>query len=179
MGTRTAIFQKQKNGEYLGIYIHYDGYIEGVGKTLFEHYGNRQKTSELLNKKRFLSSLGTTTEIISNEEHMELYKTNSEDFEKYCVAHKDEEYFFAESLEDIQNMQYLSYYNGEIDGFYVDTEQGKEFKPYRGSHNNGFLYVQDLDGVWYVSQSKEIEPYDMKQFEKLEKYMWFKKGIIE
>ena len=71
-------------------------------------------------------------------------------------------------------MQYLSYYNGEIDGFYVDTEQGKEFKPYRGSDNNGFLYVQDLDGVWYVSQSKEIEPYDMKQFEKLEKYMWFK-----
>ena len=41
MGTRTAIFQKQMNGEYLGTYIHYDGYIEGVGKTLFEHYGDR------------------------------------------------------------------------------------------------------------------------------------------
>lgn len=171
MGTRTAVFQEQENGKYLGIYVHYDGYIEGVGKTLLNHYQDRQKTYELLNKKRFLSCLGTTTEIISYEKHREMYSLKSKDIEKYCVGHESEEFFLADSLEDIRNMQYLSYNEGEIDGFYVSAKEGKEFVAFRGSDNNGFLYVQDLKGTWYVSQEGEIEPYNMKQFEKLEKYL--------
>lgn len=171
MGTRTAIFQEQKNGKFVGTYVHYDGYIEGVGKTLFENYSDRQKTDQLLNKKRFLSCLGTTTDIISFEKRYEMYKSNSKDVEKYCVSHKDEEYFFAENLRDILNMQYLTYCNGEIDGFYTKTKQGKEFIPFRGSDNNGFLYVQDLKGDWYISQAENKSPFNMKDFEKLANYL--------
>lgn len=171
MGTRTAVFQEQIDGTYLGTYIHYDGYIEGVGKTLFDYYKDREKVAELLNKKRFLSCLGTKTEVISFEEQFEMHRTNAEEVHKYCVAHNDEEYFIADSLEDIRDMQYLTYSNGEVDGFYVNTDKGKEFTPFRGSDNNGFLYVQDLKGVWYVSQSNEIKPYEMKAFDRLEKYI--------
>ncbi|MGJ7589126.1 hypothetical protein [Staphylococcus shinii] len=171
MGTSTAIFQEQMNGRYVGTYIHNDGYIEGVGQTLFEHYSDRQKTAELLNKKRFLSSLGTTTGLISHETQLQMYKSESEELGKYCVSGEDEEYFFAANLAEIRNMQYLSYYNGEIDGYYVDTRQGKEFKAFRGSDNNGFLYVQDLQGIWYVSLVEDKSPYNMKSFEELSKYL--------
>lgn len=171
MGTRTAIFQEQTDGNFLGTYIHYDGYIEGVGKTLFENYSSRQKTAQLLNKKRFLSCLGTTAEIISFDTQFKMYESNSKDVNKYCVSHKDEEYFFAEILEDIRKMQYITYCNGEIDGFYIDTKQGKEFKAFRGSDNNGFLYVQDLKGDWYVSQMKGNSLYKMKKFEKLANHL--------
>lgn len=171
MGTRTAIFQEQSNGQFLGIYIHYDGYIEGVGNTLLDHYGSRKKTFELLNKKRFLSCLGNTTEFISFEEQMEMYSNNNKDIENYCVAHNDEEYFLAESLEDIRTMQYLTYCNGEIDGFYAtDEEEGTEFIEFRGSDNNGFLYYQDLNGCWHVSRSIAKETYHdrMSAFEPLD-----------
>jgi|SRR5699024_1669336 len=151
MGTRTAVFQEQANGEFIGIYVHYDGYIEGVGKTLFEYYKDRNKVAELLSKKRFLSCLGTTTEMISFDKQMEMYQTNREDIQKYCVAHNEEEYFYSHSLEDIRNMQYLTYCKGEIDGFYENTIKGKVFKAFRGSDNNGYLYMQDRSGTWFVS----------------------------
>lgn len=174
MGTRTAVFQEQENGKYLGIYVHYDGYIEGVGKTLLNHYQEKQKTYELLSQKRFLSCLGTTTETISYERQMEMYASNSKEISKYCVGHNSEEFFLADNLEDIRNMQYLTYNKGEIDGFYVkakEDKEGKEFIAFRGSDNNGFLYVQDLKGTWYVSQMEETRPHNMKKFEKLEKHL--------
>lgn len=171
MGTRTAIFQEQTNGGFLGIYIHLDGDIEGVGRTLFENYSDKQKTAQLLNKKRFLSSLGTTAEIISSDESFEMYKSNSKDIKKYCVGQKDEYYFIADSLEVIRNMNYLSYSNGELDGAYSITKQGKEFKPFRGSDNNGYLYVQKLNGQWYVSyyvKELGVKEYEMSEFKPLE-----------
>lgn len=171
MGTRTAVFQEQENGKYLGIYVHYDGYIEGVGKTLFEHYNDKDKTAELINKKYSLISLGKTTEILSFDEYSKIMNKNNGDEVNYCASDRQSEYFIADSLKDVQDLQYLCYGNGEVDGYYINTEDGKEFKPFRGSDNNGFLYVQDLKGVWHVSLAKETSPYDMKNFEKLEKYI--------
>lgn len=172
MGTRTAVFQEQQDGKFLGIYVHYDGYIEGVGKTLFEHYKQREKTYELINKKVALSSLGQTTTILNEKEYTKLHQTNPDETVKYCSGGHISESFVAVTVYEIRNFQFLTYSNGEIEGFYVKDENGTdEFVPYRGVDNNGFLYYQDLKGEWYVSQMMDKPPYDMKQFEKLEKYM--------
>lgn len=47
MSTRSAILQKTENG-YRGIYCHFDGYEEGVGATLLEHYQDEDKITRLL-----------------------------------------------------------------------------------------------------------------------------------
>lgn len=53
MGTRSFI--AYKNGEYVnspynGVYCHWDGYPEGVGKVLREHYSEPNKIKTLITK---------------------------------------------------------------------------------------------------------------------------------
>lgn len=156
MGTRTAIFQEQSDGTFIGIYCHLDGYINGVGKTLHEHYQDRNKIWELINAKKPLHSLGTTTENIDFESFSEVLNKNPEEAEKYSLTlnspFNEEEYYIAQSVKDIQKEQYLTYDGDEVQGFEVEREDTKEFIPFRGSDNNGYLYYQDLYGHWYVSQ---------------------------
>lgn len=47
MSTRCLV-GLQKDEEVTFIYCHHDGYLEGVGKTLMEHYGTEKKVEELL-----------------------------------------------------------------------------------------------------------------------------------
>lgn len=48
MSTRSLIAIKQENGSVKSIYCHYDGYPEGVGSTLLDHYRTVEKVNELL-----------------------------------------------------------------------------------------------------------------------------------
>ncbi|MBT1162561.1 hypothetical protein [Bifidobacterium sp. SO1] len=48
MSTRSGIAIKNQNGTYSWIYCHYDGYLEGVGQTLLDHYQNRQQIESLM-----------------------------------------------------------------------------------------------------------------------------------
>jgi hypothetical protein len=48
MSTRSAIITKQPDGTYAGIYCHFDGYVEGVGKMLLDHYQDAEKVSQLV-----------------------------------------------------------------------------------------------------------------------------------
>ena len=48
MGTRSYIIAK-KDGRYEGVYCHWDGYIEGNGWTLNEHYRDESKVFDLIN----------------------------------------------------------------------------------------------------------------------------------
>lgn len=57
MATRSYICLRQDNRALLSIYCHWDGYPEGVGKTLANHYTTREKVEELM-KLGDLSSLG-------------------------------------------------------------------------------------------------------------------------
>lgn len=52
-----AIQGKINNKQVKYIYCHWDGYIEGVGKTLYKHYQDRSKVEELI-KLGSLSTLG-------------------------------------------------------------------------------------------------------------------------
>lgn len=56
MSTRSAIIRKTSEG-YEGIYCHFDGYPEGVGATLKEHYTEESKIAALF-ALGDLSSLG-------------------------------------------------------------------------------------------------------------------------
>jgi len=48
MATRSRIGMEQPNGEVRSIYCHWDGYPEGVGATLQEHYTNPEKVEALI-----------------------------------------------------------------------------------------------------------------------------------
>ena len=47
MSKRSAIITKTDSG-YAGIYCHSDGYIDGVGKTLLNHYLDAEKVNSLI-----------------------------------------------------------------------------------------------------------------------------------
>jgi hypothetical protein len=48
MATRSNIWLKLKENQYIGIYVHFDGYPEGVGEILNEHYRDEHKIRELI-----------------------------------------------------------------------------------------------------------------------------------
>ena len=48
MATRSFIGKVQQDGSIHGIYCHYDGYPEGVGATLKEHYTTLGEVESLL-----------------------------------------------------------------------------------------------------------------------------------
>ena len=49
MATRSRIGIENENGTISSIYCHFDGYPDGVGATLKEHYSNSQKLRMLIN----------------------------------------------------------------------------------------------------------------------------------
>jgi hypothetical protein len=49
MATRSRIGIENENGTISSIYCHWDGYPDGVGVTLEEHYSNSQKLRMLIN----------------------------------------------------------------------------------------------------------------------------------
>jgi hypothetical protein len=60
MSTRSRIGMTLPGDKVLSVYCHNDGYLEGVGSTLMEHYKDTLKITELL-ALGDLSSLGQTT----------------------------------------------------------------------------------------------------------------------
>lgn len=48
MATRSFIGKQLPNGDIVGVYCHWDGYPEGVGKTLKAHYTDPIKVDALL-----------------------------------------------------------------------------------------------------------------------------------
>jgi hypothetical protein len=57
MATRSAIGFVEYDGSITAVYCHWDGYLEGVGKTLVEHYNDTYKVLDLL-EQGDISSLG-------------------------------------------------------------------------------------------------------------------------
>lgn len=48
MSTRSVICKETLNKTYVGIYCHHDGYPLWVGKTLLDHYSDRDRVEKLL-----------------------------------------------------------------------------------------------------------------------------------
>ena len=60
MATRSRIAIENQDGKVKSIYCHWDGYLGGVGKTLFNHY-DKEKLEKLI-ELGDISSLGESTE---------------------------------------------------------------------------------------------------------------------
>jgi hypothetical protein len=60
MSTRSRIAIENQDGTVDSIYCHFDGYVDGVGKTLFNHY-DQEKLEKLL-ELGDISTLGESTE---------------------------------------------------------------------------------------------------------------------
>jgi len=87
MGTRSYIGIEKANGTVDAVYCHFDGYIEGVGRTLFANYTTFRKTEKLI-KGGSMSSLGNTAE------HTSYYnKSGSEEAENDVENYSKEELF--------------------------------------------------------------------------------------
>jgi hypothetical protein len=63
MGTRSKIAIENADGTVTAVYCHWDGYPEGNGKTLAEHYGHREKVQQLID----LGSLSSLDEFVFPE----------------------------------------------------------------------------------------------------------------
>jgi hypothetical protein len=48
MSTRSTIAVQNENGSVSVVYCHFDGYLSGVGRTLAEHYTDREQVQSLL-----------------------------------------------------------------------------------------------------------------------------------
>lgn len=57
MSTRSDIIVHRADDQWVRIYCHWDGYLEGVGKTLHEHYDSQERAEELVSQGD-ISSLG-------------------------------------------------------------------------------------------------------------------------
>ena len=79
MGTRSTIGILNDDGSITGIYCHWDGYPEYVGKILLNHYTNPSVINELMNLGD-LSSLGEN--VYPTESH-----TYDNPQKKVCVAY--------------------------------------------------------------------------------------------
>jgi hypothetical protein len=60
MGTHAAlIIQDEKSGKFLGTYVQYDGYMDGVGKILYTYHNSVENAQKLI-------SLGDASAIYAN-----------------------------------------------------------------------------------------------------------------
>mgnify|MGYP001032128280 FL=1 len=170
MSTRTAIFKEQVDGTFQGIYCQSDGYIEGVGAMLYNYYQDTEKVQRLIDYGKALSNVGISEKvrIIEYANRPNIY--NEDGIIKYCFAVNDfPEKFVANDLEQIRTFNYLTLKDNDvIDGYQQNVDGKDTFVPYRGSDNNGFLYVQKQSGQWLVSTMKRND--DMTKFQQLKKY---------
>ena len=48
MGTRSDIIAERQDGTWARIYCHFDGYLNGVGRTLIEHYNSQERAEAVV-----------------------------------------------------------------------------------------------------------------------------------
>ena len=123
MGTRSFIGMKDEDGNWYGIYCHWDGYPENNGKLLLENYGDEAEVMELLSLGD-LSSLGAEI----GEQHD--FDSENPDHMDWCTAYgrdrgeEDTEYRLFENQEDFlragwdSDAEYIYWFDVEQDRWF-------------------------------------------------------------
>lgn len=124
MSTRSVIISKMDEG-YAGIYCHFDGYVEGVGKTLLQHYQDPGKVKKLI-ELGYISSLGERVEPIGDHSLANLEKGTTVAYsrdggERYDSVSPVVGETFEVVADEIVNFatEYIYFFNGEkwfVDG---------------------------------------------------------------
>ena len=97
MATRSRIAIENQDGTVDSIYCHFDGYLSGVGKTLFNHY-DEEKLEKLI-ELGDISSLGDGT-----EDTIAYHRDRGEDF--YSASYSNVEELIEEGFSSGVNYIY-------------------------------------------------------------------------
>lgn len=122
MGTRSFIGKKAADGTIRAIYCHWDGYPEGVGATLLEHYTEPKKIDALLD----LGDISVLREEIGEAQSFDAPKSGT------CVAYGRDR---GEKRRDVGARVYAD-------------EQAFGM----GAKKSGTEYAYVFDGEWKVAQ---------------------------
>lgn len=127
MSTRAYVFEKLADNDYRGIYVHFDGYPEGVGRTLIDNYKIPEKVSELID----LGSLSVLGPTIGKKIEFNTYGNNEDDYNQCLAYYRDrgeELEIMHETNLDVNEMSYwISYvylYDHCTKTWYVWTDNG-------------------------------------------------------
>ena len=149
MATRSIITLKTKDNVFKTVYCHWDGYPEGVGQTLLDHYNEYSKIEELINngdmsslREEIKPSLKTHHVITDWKTGKKTFTLNEHSFE---TPHEQVTIFYGRDRGD-ENIK------ARVNKKYPkDIDMWQEFE---------YLY---RDGKWFF---KEV---DHKRFRNLEK----------
>lgn len=143
MSQSAVIFQEQPNGGYKGVYVHRDGYINGVGAMLYHCYQDINKITDLIDSRSVVSSLGATGEwlnptSITDVRRRENVEVGNQWMRRYTIVDKNEKLvLLADDEEEIAEETYEARDNH---GYVCE-----------GLDNIGYYYYQEADGEWYVA----------------------------
>ena len=119
MATTSRIGMEMPNGEVKSIYCHWDGYPEGVGATLQEHYTNPEKVEALI----ALGDISSLSRCVSVNIPGVTHTFDNPDPDVTVAYHRDRgEKILAPSIDpDVRNFA-KSFYEQYA---YVFTQQGE------------------------------------------------------
>ncbi|OEK59118.1 MULTISPECIES: hypothetical protein [Staphylococcaceae] len=170
MSSRTAIFKEVAPNKFEGIYVHSDGYVEYTGEMLIKYYQEKNDILDVIREKKPITRIGSLKDVVNAYGDKEKYlEVNEDDLPKYTATHfvkgeSEYRYYQAQSWEEIKDFNYSTHdQKGDVQGY---VHKG-EFIAYMGSGNNGYLYVQDINGEWFVSLEDESQR-EMTEFIPLE-----------
>ena len=153
MSTRSSISLK-KNGQFKSIYCHNDGYLEGVGRTLYNNYKTERDVEKLL-ELGDLSSLGRLP--ISKPILWDLLPF-SPDYakliDKYCRAYKDRGDTDVDGTTSKSVKEILDKYDWSEYHYIFDADLGKWF------YTTGSTKLKPL----FKNENQIREGIDMKKF---------------
>ena len=96
MSTNSLVAYLKEDGSIVSTYVHYDGYVTGVGLTLLEHYNTEERAFAVSTAGYFSSLSESIEESQKNSAHTELWTVNEnrEEFEEYIRLDSGLEYVY-------------------------------------------------------------------------------------
>jgi hypothetical protein len=138
MATRSTIALEYADGTVDCIYSHWDGYLEGVGSVLLDHYQDPFKVRELMD----LGDISHIGEVIGVQHPFSFHDAGMSlvEYEKQ-YGNMTTAYGRDRGEEDTASRSFAS------------------FEDYRDNHAyEEYEYVLRRDGVWYVSTGEDYVP---------------------
>ena len=161
MGTRSRIGIELPDHSVVSVYCHYDGYVEGNGRELVEHFNTKEKVQELINGGD-MSSLYTT--------HM----WESAPLKQIIMKKDDDgkEYREVKYMTDDKNQWIYSPVKESPAPLYY-SERGEDAPPkmttfdefLSGDCGEEYAYMYDLNGTW---KAYKLPCYDSKVVERVD-----------
>jgi len=150
MGTRALIGLLDDDKQFVGTYNHYDGYPEGLGKTLIKHFNDRDAAERLANT-GYISSIDSEGNIDSKFKDQEPY---------YKVIDADDAFTAGMMIGDeVKDM------SGEY-GYIWVKELGKWITIKNQGGDSMAKQLEDelgASGMYMVDESEKIEENIMEQ----------------